>query len=119
MEDDCRQRLLRAFLRRFRDPLVIVLLAAAAVAALTQDPASFFIITTIVFLSVLIDFVQERWAEQGITKLRERVALRVTVLRDGKSQELPAADLVPGDLVLLCLNSVVREMLEQTIRSYI
>jgi Mg2+-importing ATPase len=101
------QRPLRAFLRKFRNPLVIVLLGAAALAALTQDPASFFIITSIVFLSVLIDFVQERRAEQAITRLRERVALRVTAVREGKQQDLPAADLVPGDLVCLCAGDLV------------
>jgi Mg2+-importing ATPase len=107
LEEDQRQRLLRAFLSRFRNPLIIVLLCAAAVSALTQDPASFFIITTIVLLSVLIDFVQERRAEHAITKLRERVALRVTVLRDGEPHELPAAQLVPGDVVLLCAGDLV------------
>jgi Mg2+-importing ATPase len=107
LEEDQRQRLLRAFLSRFRNPLIIVLLCAAAVSALTQDPASFFIITTIVLLSVLIDFVQERRAEHAITKLRERVALRVTVLRDGEPHELPAAQLVPGDVVLLSAGDLV------------
>jgi Mg2+-importing ATPase len=82
-------------------------LCAAAVSALTQDPASFFIITTIVLLSVLIDFVQERRAEHAITKLRERVALRVTVLRDGEPHDLPAAQLVPGDVVVLCAGDLV------------
>jgi Mg2+-importing ATPase len=107
LEEDQRQRLLRAFLSRFRNPLIIVLLCAAAVSALTQDPASFFIITTIVLLSVLIDFVQERRAEHAITKLRERVALRVTVLRDGEPHDLPAAQLVPGDVVVLCAGDLV------------
>ncbi len=107
LEEDQRQHLLRALLSRFRNPLIIVLLCAAAVSALTQDPASFFIITAIVLLSVMIDFVQERRAGHAVTKLRERVALRVTALRDGEPHELPATQLVPGDVVLLAAGDLV------------
>lgn len=107
LDEDKRQRLLYAILSRFRNPLVIILLCAAAVSALTQDPASFFIITAIILLSVLIDFVQERRAEHAVAKLRERVAFRVTVLRDGHPRELPAARLVPGDVVLLSAGDLV------------
>ena len=57
-------------LKRFRNPLTIVLLGAAAVAAATGDPTSFFIITTIVLFSVVLDFVQERRAENAADKLR-------------------------------------------------
>jgi len=107
LDEHKRQQRLRAILSRFRNPLIIILLCAAAVSAITQDPTSFFIITAIVLLSVMIDFVQEQRAENAITKLRARVALRVTVLRDGHPQDLPAARLVPGDIVLLSAGDLV------------
>lgn len=102
-----RQRLILGLLRRFADPLVLILLLAASIAALTHEGASFFIISTIVILSVLIDFVQEHRAEASAAALRQRVALSVRVVRDGRAQDLPAADLVTGDVVLLSAGNLV------------
>jgi len=102
-----RARWLRKLLARFTNPLVLILLAAAAVSAAVHDPASFFIIAVIISLSVLIDVVQEGRAEAAAAKLRESVALRVSVLRDGKALDLPAAELVPGDVVLLAAGDLV------------
>ena len=62
------------FLAHFYNPLVIMLLVASAFSMLTGDKASFAIITTIVVLSVTIDFFQERRAENGIHALLSRVA---------------------------------------------
>lgn len=102
-----RRRLILDLLRRFANPLVLILLFAASIAALTHEQVSFLIITTIVVLSVLIDFVQEHRAEAAAEALRQRVALRVRVMRDGTPQELPAADLVTGDVVLLSAGALV------------
>lgn len=89
------------FLARFRNPLVLVLLAASAVSAATGDAANFAIIMLMVLLSVTLDFVQEHRAGRAADALRESVALRASVLRDGRVQEVPVSALVPGDLVLL------------------
>ncbi|MBS3651585.1 magnesium-translocating P-type ATPase [Pseudaminobacter sp. 19-2017] len=107
LEEPRRQHLLFAFLRRFGNPLVLVLLFAALTAALTNERASFLIIATIVFLSVLIDFVQEHRAEKAADALRQRVALSVRVVRQGQTKEVPAADLVTGDIVLLAAGNLV------------
>ena len=58
-------------------------------------------ITVIVLFAVLLGFVQEYRAERAIEALREMVAPTATVVRDGREIEIPARDLVPGDLVLL------------------
>jgi Mg2+-importing ATPase len=100
-------RWLRKLLLRFTNPLVLILLVAAAVSAAVHDPASFFIIATIISLSVLIDVVQEGRAEAAAAKLRESVALRVSVLRNGAATGLPAVELVPGDVVLLAAGDLV------------
>lgn len=102
-----RRRLLLAFLSRFRNPLVLVLLAAATMSAIVHDPISFFIIVTMVTLSITLDFVQERRAENAVEALRRRVALTVRVLRDGEARDLPAAELVPGDVILLSSGDLV------------
>ena len=95
------------FLSKFRNPLVIILLIASALSAFTGDAASFFIIGAIVIISVTLDFVQEYQAGQAAERLRESVAVRGQVLRDGKPLEIPLAELVPGDVALLTAGDLV------------
>src|SRR5262247_3621002 len=102
-----KQALLLEFLSRFRNPLVIVLLVASGISALTGEVTSFFIISAIVLMSVTLDFVQEHRAGQAAERLKQSVAVRVSVLRDGKAQEVPVSALVPGDVVLLSAGSLV------------
>src|ERR1035437_938154 len=79
--------------RRLANPLVIVLLLASALSAATGDVASFVIIAAIVLLSVLVDFVQERRAQSAVDALREQVALRTDVRRDGVETSMPVTQL--------------------------
>jgi Mg2+-importing ATPase len=95
------------FLSKFSNPLVIILLIASAISALTGDAANFIIISIIVFMSVILDFIQEYRAGKAADKLRELVTVHVQVLRDGKSQEIPLPSLVPGDVVLLAAGDLV------------
>ncbi len=95
------------FLRRFRNPLVLILVAASGVSALTGDVASFAIIAGMVLLSVVLDFVQEYRAGQSARRLRQSVQLRARVLRDGMARDLPTAQVVPGDVVMLAAGSLV------------
>ncbi|GAB7541781.1 magnesium-translocating P-type ATPase [Cupriavidus sp. 8B] len=95
------------FLAKFRNPLVIILLTASAISAFTGDTASFFIIGTIVIISVSLDFVQEYRAGQAADRLRQSVAVRAQVLRDGKPLEIPLAELVPGDVALLTAGDLI------------
>jgi len=95
------------FLAKFKNPLVIILLCASTLSAFTGDATSFFIIGTIVLMSVSLDFFQEYRAGQAAEGLRKSVAVRGRVLRDGRPLELPLADLVPGDLVLLAAGDLV------------
>jgi Mg2+-importing ATPase len=99
--------LLLQFLGRFKNPLVLLLLAASAVSAATGDVASFVIILVVVVLSVALDFFQEHRAGQAAERLRQSVAVRATALRGGAETEVPVADLVPGDVVLLSAGALV------------
>lgn len=93
--------LLVQFMLRFKNPLVIILLLASAVSAATGELANFLIVSTIVILSVTLDFVQEYRAGRAAEKLRQAVSVRANVLRDGKNISIPVAQIVPGDIVLL------------------
>src|SRR4051812_27262436 len=57
--DQAERSLAGEFLRRFRNPLILILLAASAVSAFTGDMSSFLIIILMVLISVLLDFFQE------------------------------------------------------------
>jgi len=93
--------------QRFNNPLVLILLGASLVSAFLGELSSFVIISLIVLLSVAIDFIQEYRANQAVERLRQSVAVHATVLRDGRQQELPMRELVPGDVVLLAAGDLV------------
>jgi magnesium-transporting ATPase (P-type) len=98
----------RKLLGQFADPLIYLLLAAAAVsvAAWIADgadgiPYEALVIAVIVVLNGVLGFVQEARAEQAVAALQRMAAAAATVVRDGRTRRIPAADLVPGDLLLL------------------
>lgn len=93
---------LRRLGRRLTNPLVLILLAAAAISALTGDLASSGIIILMVLIGIVLDTVQEGRADAAAERLRRSVELVETVLREGKPVSLPAREIVPGDIVLLC-----------------
>jgi len=95
------------FLARFRSPLVIILLVASALSAATGDVASFFIVVSIVTLSMTLDFVQEVRAQNAVEALRRSVAVQATVRRGGAKLSLPIDQLVPGDVVELIAGDLV------------
>lgn len=95
------------FLTHFYNPLVIMLLVASAFSMFTGDMASFIIITTIVLLSVTIDFFQELHAENGVNALRSSVAIKALLLRDGAEKTVPTTQIVPGDIVYLSAGDLV------------
>ncbi len=102
-----RHSLLRQFAARFRNPLVMVLLGAAVLSAITGDHASFVIIATMVILSVTLDTVQEHRAATAAEKLKLSVGLTELVVRDGIERRVPAAEIVPGDIVRLAAGDLV------------
>ncbi len=95
------------YLSRFRNPLVIILLAASSILALTGDHTGFLIISTIILVSVTLDFVQEHRAGEAAERLRQSVAVRVQALRDGQPCEIALEALVPGDVVLLAAGDLI------------
>jgi len=105
--DHQEQSALAQFLTRFKNPLVIVLLVASAISAFTGEVANFLIISFIVLLSVTLDFVQEYRAGKAAERLRLAVSVRATLLRDGKHVEVPVAEVVPGDIVLLSAGDLI------------
>ena len=95
------------FLGKFMNPLVIILLIASAISGATGDKASFFVIFAIVLMSVTLDFVQEHRAGQAADKLRDSVAVRGQVQREGRALETPLEGIVPGDIAHLAAGDMI------------
>ncbi len=87
--------------QQFKNVLIVVLLVATALSAFLGHGVEAVAITVIVLFAVLLGFVQEYRAERAIEALRRMAAPTATVLRDGEEREVPARDVVPGDVVLL------------------
>jgi P-type Mg2+ transporter len=100
-------RAFAAFFSRFKNPLVIILLLAAAASLSFGDQTSFFIIATIVLLSVSLDFINTFRSERAAAALKDRVRVLVSVRRDGRDGEVAVSDLVPGDIVLLKAGKII------------
>jgi P-type Mg2+ transporter len=89
------------FLSQFKSPLILLLLGAALLSYFLGSNTDAIIIFTIIFLSALLSFFQERGALNALEKLLQIVENKVRVLRDKKEIEIPFHFLVPGDVILL------------------
>ncbi len=92
---------------QFASPLVLLLIAACAVSAWLGELADAIAIGAIVLINGVVGFVQEHRAERAVLALRALTAPRARVLRDGKSEMIAAAQVVPGDFLLLEAGDVV------------
>ena len=102
-----RHSFVRDLLERCRNPLVIQLLVIATVCYLTGDIPSTIIVGGMVFLSVVLSYIQEARSTRAVEKLQKLVKTTVNVLRDGKETDLPLEQVVPGDVVVLAAGSLI------------
>ncbi len=94
-------------LAQFKSPLILILLFATGLSFFLHDPVNALVILTIVLVSGLLGFWQEHSATNAVEKLLAIVQIRVAVLRDGGSQEIPVEEIVPGDIVILSAGDIV------------
>ncbi len=88
-------------LEQFKNVLILMLLVATALSAFLGHGIEAISIAVIVLCAALLGFVQEYRAERATEVLREMAAPTATALRDRGEVEIPARNLVPGDVVLL------------------
>ncbi|MDG4838216.1 cation-transporting P-type ATPase [Micromonospora sp. WMMD967] len=102
-----RQHLAVRILHQLTDPLVALLLAAAAVTTVLGDYPDTAVIVLVVLVNTVIGVVQEVRADRAIAALDRLAAPAARVVRDGRELAVPAADLVPGDLVRVEAGDIV------------
>jgi Mg2+-importing ATPase len=88
-------------LTQFKSPLVLILISAGGLSFFLGDPVNALIILTIILISSLLGFWQERGAANAVEKLLAIVQTKATVLRDGNQKEIPVEKIVPGDVIII------------------
>ncbi|MGD9945875.1 MAG: cation-translocating P-type ATPase, partial [Burkholderiaceae bacterium] len=92
---------LRRFLAQFNNALIYFLIAGAVAAMLLGHRVDAAVILLVIVTNAIVGFLQEGKAERALDALRNLIAPRAHALRDGKRQAIDAAELVPGDVVLI------------------
>jgi H+-transporting ATPase len=98
---------LKKFLGYFWGPIPFMIEAAVAMSAVLQRWPDFGIILTLLMVNAIVGFWQEHKAGNAIELLKQRLAIKARVLRDGKWQEMPAGKLVPGDIARLRMGDII------------
>jgi P-type Ca2+ transporter type 2C len=92
---------LRLLVGQFLDPLVLLLVAATAVSVAIGDVVEGVAIAAVVVLNGALGFWQEAGAERAMLALSQAFTQRAVVVRDGLIEEIPAEEVVPGDVLLV------------------
>lgn len=97
-----------AFLRQYRDPMQIVLLAAGVISIYpVKQPGTGIMILLLTLLNAVLGLNQEGKAAAAVAALAKMMIIKARVRRDGKLTQLPAEELVPGDVVNIEAGDVV------------
>lgn len=102
-----KESLVARIFKQLADPMIILLIVAAAISGVTGylqgegDIADVVIILFVVLINTVLGVAQEAKAEQALDALQKMAAPTSRVVRNDRPQEVPTADLVPGDIVLL------------------
>nr|WP_179791243.1 cation-transporting P-type ATPase [Actinopolymorpha rutila] len=97
----------RRLAAQLRDPLIVVLLVAAVLTIATRDISDAAVIVLVIVMNTAVGVSQEVRADQAISELAALAAPSARVVRDGAEREVPAAEVVPGDLLVLAEGQVV------------
>lgn len=95
------------FLLLFAEPLIIILLIASTVSLFVGDKINAIIIFLMVFLGVILNFVQTLRSEKAAESLQKEISLTATVLRDGEWQEIPRREVVVDDVIRLTAGDLI------------
>lgn len=96
-----KKTLIESFLGQLNDPLIYVLIVAAAVSVMLGERSDAVIIGVVVVLNAAVGMCQEGKARKALESLKKLTSPRALVIREGRRTEIPAAELVRGDLVFL------------------
>jgi len=89
------------FLRQFKSLMVYILLVAAAISLFLDRLIDVYVIVAVILINAIIGFLQEHKAEKAIKALKKMIVPQARLYRDGELVQIPAKNLVPGDIIVL------------------
>lgn len=98
---------LAIFLAQFTDFMVLVLMGATIVSLFLGEIADAITILAIIIVNAALGFLQEYRAEKSLAALKKMTAPEAVVKRQGRILKIPAAELVPGDLVIMETGDII------------
>ena len=107
LDDKKKESLFIRFLKQFNDFMIIILIIASIISAMVSkmqgenDYIDSIIIIAIVILNAIMGVIQEAKAEKSIEALKQMTPQMCKVIREGKTKEIQAEDLVKGDIIIL------------------
>ena len=107
LKEKPKETILVRFIKQFNDFMIIILIIASIISAGVSymqgenDYIDSIIIIAIVVLNAIMGVIQETKAEKSIEALQKMTPRKSKVIREGKTEEINAEDLVPGDIVIL------------------
>lgn len=107
IEEKKKKTVFQMLLHQLLDFMILILIAAAIISGFLGDVTDTVIILAIIVINAVVGLFQEYRAEKAIEALKKMAAGSARVMRDGETVDIPASDLVPGDVVLLEAGNII------------
>ncbi|MCR3955662.1 MAG: cation-translocating P-type ATPase [Gudongella sp.] len=107
LKEEKGKSLMSKIIAQFSDFLILILMSAALISVFVGETKDAIVIMSIVLVNAMLGLYQEGKAEKALESLKKMASPSAKVLRDGKTQEIPASQLVPGDVVVLETGDII------------
>lgn len=101
LDDNKKKNVIHILYRQLTNFMILILIAVAIISGFIGGITDTIIILAIIIVNAAIGFIQEYKAEKAMEALRSIIPNKTRVIRAGSTIEIPSANLVPGDLILL------------------
>ena len=101
LEDGHHKTLMESFFEQLNDPLIFILFIAAAISMLLGEVSDTAIILAVILVNSIVGVVQEGKAQKALEALKQMTSPTALIRQNGILKEIPAQDLLPGDIVCL------------------
>ena len=101
LKDQEKKSLVKRMIEQINDPLIMILMVAMAISVMLHEIGDAIIIVTVVVLNAAVGIIQEGKAGKAVEALKQIAEPHAKVIREGLQKNIPAQQLVPGDIVIL------------------
>lgn len=101
LEDGHHKTMTQSFFEQLNDPLIFILFIAAAISMLLGEVSDTAIILAVILVNSIVGVIQEGKAQKALESLKQMTSPTALIRQNGSLKEIPARDLLPGDIVCL------------------